>query len=173
MIVRKLSASDARSRSHPVQEDMLIQHGYWSIERAGAWMLLIIVVLTLLGLFSRGPLSTVQAGSQDGDLKVEYERFLRNGATFTMVVDVHGKPGAEQRLNIGGELLEGTTIEAIQPEPTSTATYLNSGLSLLVKPDAQGKVRIHFSLRADGVGLYRSTVSTQASKVELTQFIYP
>lgn len=173
MIARKLSPDDSRSRSYPVQEDMPIQRGHWSIERAGAWILLIIVLLTLLGLFSRGPLSNVQARSQAGDLQVEYERFLRNGATFTMVVDLHGQPGAERRLDIGGELLEGITIESIQPEPVSTSSYRNTGLSVLVKPDAEGNVRVHFSLRADGIGLYRSTVSTGSSQIELSQFIYP
>ncbi|WP_220814335.1 hypothetical protein [Pseudomonas paralcaligenes] len=166
-------ADEMRNRTHPVREHIGVQRVQWKLERAGGWILLGIMVLTLLGVFSRGPLSSATAVSPNGNLTVEYERFLRNGATFTMVISVRGNPGEMQRIDLSGEMLEGTTIESIQPSPDQVSTHRRTGFSLDIRPDAEGYARVHLSLRADGVGRYRSQVSNGSSKVDLAQFIYP
>jgi len=48
-------------------------------------VLVAVVILTLPGLFSRGPLSTVEAVSEQGDLKVEYERTYGQSGTHQEV----------------------------------------------------------------------------------------
>lgn len=45
------------SRADPVEEDLRLQRRVWRFERIGWVTLLIIVGLTLAGLFSKGPLS--------------------------------------------------------------------------------------------------------------------
>ncbi|CAN7169907.1 hypothetical protein LJR232_000236 [Aquipseudomonas alcaligenes] len=173
MSIPELSSEDLRDREHPVHECMRVQRHLWMLERIGAWLLLLIVLLTLLGLFSKGLLSSVEAMSPQGQLHVDYERFLRNGATSTLVIDLKGQPGETLDLKLEGEMLEGSTIESIHPQPVSGATHRGTGLSLQLRPDAQGHARIHLGLRADGVGLYDSRVIGNGESVDLTQFIYP
>lgn len=45
------------SRRDPVREDMALQRKVWRFERWGWYGLLLLVALTLGGLFSKGPLS--------------------------------------------------------------------------------------------------------------------
>ena len=50
----KLTEQEARSRSYPVQENMPVQQRLWLFERLGLWWMLLMVLLTLAGLFSKG-----------------------------------------------------------------------------------------------------------------------
>lgn len=169
----KLAESDAQSRTTPVVENIPAQQRLWRTERVGLWLMLAMVLLTLLGLFSKGPLSSRQVSSANGELKLEYERFVRNGATSTLVVDVQGKPDALVTVTFEGELLEGATVESITPTEQQAATYRGTGLQLQVHGDAQGRARLHLAIRADGVGPYRSAVMAAGQRLGLNQFIYP
>lgn len=169
----KLTEQDARSRSTPVQENMQVQQRLWTVERLGLWWMLAMVLLTLLGLFSRGPLSSSHVRAQQGQLVVHYERFLRNGASAMLVIDVQGQPDAELPLRIEGELLDGLTVESITPPVEHAATFSGIGMQLQARADANGRARVHLAVRADGVGLYRSVIDGGGGRLTLNQFIYP
>lgn len=62
-----LLEQEMQDREHPGAEDMSLQRKVWRFQRAGWYVLMAIVILTLLGLFSRGPLSTLEAVSDQGD----------------------------------------------------------------------------------------------------------
>lgn len=49
-----MRGNEADNRSGPVEEDMPLQLRVWRIERAGWYALLLLVMLALLGLFSKG-----------------------------------------------------------------------------------------------------------------------
>ena len=44
------------SRQQPVQEDMTMQQRVWRFERVGWYLLVVIVLLGLAGVFGNGPL---------------------------------------------------------------------------------------------------------------------
>jgi hypothetical protein len=169
----KLTEDEARSRSEPVQENMRVQQSLWRSERYGMWWMLAVVLLTLLGLFSKGLLSTTHQASAQGQLQVDYERFLRNGASSSMTIELHGEPGSELTLTIEGELLDGLSVEGITPPAEHAATYARSGMQLQLKADAQGTARVHLEVRADGVGRYHSVLAANGQRLTLNQFIYP
>ncbi|WP_225930804.1 hypothetical protein [Pseudomonas siliginis] len=98
---------DLRSRQFPVQEDMAYQLKVWRFERIGWYLLVLCMLLGLLGLFSRGVLSSQEARSDDGKVQVEYEMFHRNGSTNPLKLSVHTAPEATVELDIGGEMLDG------------------------------------------------------------------
>ncbi len=62
---------DFRDRSYPVEEDIGFQRKVWRFERIGWYALLLIIVLTLAGVFSKGPLSSKHAVSTDGNLSAD------------------------------------------------------------------------------------------------------
>lgn len=169
----KLTQQEAISRCRPVQENMPVQQRMWLVERLGVWWMLLMVLLTLAGLFSKGLLSTHQVRSVEGQLSVHYERFLRNGATSVLVIDVQGQPGATLPIAIEGELLDGLTVESITPPVQRAATFGNTGMQLQLIADAGGHARVHLAVRADGLGRYRSLIHGGAGSVRLSQFIYP
>lgn len=148
-----------------------MQRRHWAFERLAGVMVFSIIVLALLGMFSKGPLSASVAGS--GALKIEYQRFQRNGAASQMVIDALAEPGKNVRLNITGELLEAMTIESIHPMPVTSSTADHKGLSIVVTADEEGHVRAYLSLRADGLGLIRSQVESRGERIGFWQFIYP
>lgn len=171
--VGELRQDECADRAGPVREHMRIQKAHWRIERIGFYVLLLLILATLLGLFSKGPLSHAQDQTVSGSLALDYQRYLRNGATSSLVLMLRGPAGKDLDVQISGDLLEGVTIESMVPAPVTSASYEGSGLALRVRPDAEGRARVHLALRVDGVGLHRSRVSANGESLSLHQFIYP
>jgi len=162
-----------RNREFPVREDMAFQLKAWRFERVGWYVLVLLVILTLLGLFSRGPLSSREAHSSDGRLDVEYEMFHRNGSTNPIIVHLKGQPNAVLEVELGGEWLDGFDVQTLQPQPLRSASA-GQGMRVWVQADAQGHASLHLSLLAEGLGLYSSRITTPGgAAVSFDQFIFP
>lgn len=160
-------------RTYPIEEDLALQRRLWRFERVGWYGLCLIVLLALLGLFSKGPLSHKEVRNAEGTLLIQYQRFVRNGATSQLLLQARGAPAKPLELVLAGDLLEGFSIETIQPAPQLSASA-GQGVRLEVQPDSHGTARVHLSLRNAGVGLYREEVGLAGSEpVRFTQFIYP
>ncbi|MEQ7920353.1 hypothetical protein ABQX22_14255 [Xanthomonas sp. WHRI 1810A] len=168
-----LQDQEMQNRQHPVAEDFQLQRKVWRFQRVGWYVLLGVVVLTLLGVFSRGPLSSLTAVSTQGDLTVDYERFHRGGGANSMVIHTTGLPGTPVTLLISKAMLEGFSIESIQPQPLRSMGTPD-GLSLTVPADKQGRATLYLSWRSSGIGLFNSDISrVGGGHVPITQFIYP
>ncbi|UOK36108.1 hypothetical protein MJP36_16460 [Pseudomonas palleroniana] len=164
---------DWQSRTYPVEEDMTLQRKVWRFERVGWYALVLLMGLTLAGLFSKGPLSTGQARSADGQLHVEYQRFLRNGSSDGLVIHLQGQARETLEVEISGELLRGFNIEMLQPQPLKASTA-GEGVKLWVLSDDKGQATLHLTVRSDGVGSFETRVSrATGASVHLSQFIYP
>lgn len=164
---------EMQNRRHPVDEDMALQRRIWRFERIGWYVLVAIVLLTLCGLFSRGLLSSVTAISEQKDLTVEYERFHRNGGVNAMVIHSHGKPNATHALILGRAMMEGFSIDSIQPQPDSSGGVAQ-GLRVIVAGDEHGDSTLYLTWRSDGLGPVESIIALEgSSQISFTQFIYP
>ncbi|MGQ7958087.1 hypothetical protein ACUTAF_10320 [Pseudomonas sp. SP16.1] len=150
---------------------MPLQLWVWRIERAGWYALLLLVMLALLGLFSKGPLSDATVTGSLGHLQVDYQRFARGGATSQLVLTLR-ETATQAQIFISSELLEGYTIESIQPAPLAGSNGEQGGLRLAVATE-QGAARLSLILRAEGVGRFDSWIGAGGERVELNQFIYP
>ncbi|MFW9266079.1 hypothetical protein J3P80_12915 [Pseudomonas sp. D2-30] len=164
---------DHRSRQYPVCEDMAFQHKVWRFERVGWYALVLLVLLTLLGLFSHGPLSNSEIHSADGSIGVEYERFHRNGSTNPVIVRLKGAPNAVLEIELGGDWLEGFDVQSVQPTPMRSAAA-GPGMKLWLQADGQGQANLHLSLLSEGLGTYQSRIATpNGAVVTFSQFIFP
>ncbi|AJO78686.1 hypothetical protein [Pseudomonas sp. MRSN 12121] len=164
---------DLRPRQQPVREDMALQRKVWRFERLGWYALVLIVLATLAGAFSRGPLSDRDISSADGRLRVEYQRFLRNGSTDALTLHMRGSPGQRLELEIAGELLQGFSVETMQPDPLR-ASAAGAGMRLWVQADRDGQARLYLTLRSIGMGPHESRVTLAGSlPLTISQFIYP
>lgn len=161
------------SRVTPVREDLPLQRKVWRFERVGFVGLLLLIAVSLAGLFSRGPLSEQQVRTPDGRLQVQYQRFSRNGAQDDVVVTANGPPGQMLYLVLGSRWLEGLSIEALNPQP---APLKSQGRDLVVPmlADAHGSAVLYLTLRSDGIGLYRGHIGLQGGQtLDVNLFIYP
>ncbi len=164
---------DLQSREYPIREDMTYQLKVWRFERFGWYVLVLLMVLGLAGVFSRGLLSTRDVLSEDGKVRVKYEMFHRNGSTNAMKVSVSGTPQSQIELELAGEMLEGFSIESLQPQPLRSRSF-SQGMRLWVQTDKKGEATVYLILRGDGLGLFRSRVATPGTAgVKLDQFIFP
>ena len=169
----KGSHDDYKNRDYPVREDMACQIKVWRFERCGWYVLELLVVLGLCGMFSRGPMSSRDVKGSDGRLRVQYEVFHRNGSTNPMVISVIGAPDAMVELELSGALLDGFSIESMLPEP-GRASSVGEGMKLWLQADAQGRANLYMTLRGDGLGLFSTRVSSPgAAPVAMDQFIFP
>lgn len=161
------------SRTDPVEEDMEEQRRAWRFERIGLAVLVVLIALTLGGLFSKGPLSHMQLQSPDGRLQVEYERFSRNGAQDDVIVSSSGAPGEMRYLVLSREWLEGMSIESLNPQPANLTSEARD-LVIPMQADAQGVATLYLSMRSNGVGLYRGHIQLRnGPRLDTPKFIYP
>jgi hypothetical protein len=164
---------EMKDREHPVAEDIQLQRKVWRLQRVGWYVLLAVVILTLLGLFSRGPLSSLVAISESRDLTVEYERFHRSGGSNSMIIRTQGWPDQAVTVLIGKAMLEGFSIDSIQPQPMTSAGT-SDGLALTLMADKDGDATLYLSWRSSGVGLFKSEVGiVGGGHIPVIQFIYP
>ena len=164
---------DLHSRNYPVDEDMVLQRKVWCFERLGWYGLVALIGLTLAGVFSKGPLSSAEARSADGQLRVEYQRFLRNGSSDKLIVHLEGKPREPLEVEISGELLRGFEVEMLQPQPLK-ASAAGEGVRLWVLSDNAGQAIVHLTVRSDGVGSFTTRISLPTgASIGFSQFIYP
>lgn len=161
------------SRSAPIQEDMRMQQRVWRFERVGWYVLVLLVLMALVGLFGDGLLSDAEVTSRDGRVKVEYQRLSRSGTTDQMVITIRGNPGQPVKMHIGGSLLREASIETLQPEPVSS---LSQGRALLLElgTDKDGMATLYLTLRSESVGSLEGVVRVGSeSAVRFSTFLFP
>jgi hypothetical protein len=165
--------ADMRSREHPIREDMAYQLKVWRFERVGWYVLVLVVLMGLVGVFSRGLLSSRDVRSEDGKVRVEYEMFHRNGSTNSMKITLSSTSDSQVELELAGQLLEGFSVETLQPEPLRSRSS-SHGIRLWLQTDLDGQATLYITLRGDGLGFFRSRIASPGTNgVNLEQFIFP
>lgn len=170
--VRTTPVDEFVPRTYPIRDEIAFQRKSWRLERLGWFGLVLLMLLTLLGVFSKGPLSTRHISSADGTLHVEYQRFLRHGAHSRLIVTARSAPSGSAVLQFSAQLLEAFTLEGIHPEPQSSASR-QGGLLLESRADAQGGVTLYLALRPEALGPVEHSISLNGQTVQFVQFIYP
>lgn len=164
-------------REYPVAEDMAFQRLSWILERSG-WLLMVLLMLAALaGAFSQGLLSSTEASDPSGALKVEYERFHRNGASE--VIDVTAAPlsGSGTVLHLDAAFLRSFTIDSITPEPAEWRGD-EAGVALMFPAPEGRSSTVRFALRPERTGSVTSRMmlgppAEGGPAVDLKIFIYP
>ncbi|ACO77339.1 hypothetical protein AvCA_11080 [Azotobacter vinelandii CA] len=163
---------DFAPRSQPIADRIAYQRKTWRFERIGFGVLLVLVLLALTGLFSDGPLSRHSSSGPGQRLSVEYERFLRNGASSRIVLTARTRPSALATLRIDRALLRTHTIESLQPQPLFARSH-EGGLELVGQADERGRLTLYLTIRPESPGLVTNSAWFEGERVIFSQFIYP
>ncbi|WP_082056546.1 hypothetical protein [Pseudomonas sp. 10-1B] len=150
-----------------------MQQRVWRFERVGWYVLVVIVLLALAGLFGNGPLSDAEVVSQDGRVKVEYQRLSRSGTTDSLFITVQGPPGQPVMVELEGTLLRQASIETLQPEPLVSMSH-GPALLLQLGTSNDGMATLYLTLRSEHVGILEGIVRAGSnSAVHFSTFLYP
>jgi hypothetical protein len=159
-----------------LKDDPNFQRREWAVQRIASWLIVAFVVAAALGFFGSGGIfSHGRANADDGKLWIDYERFVRAGASARL--KIHSAAGIqdlqhhEVRLNRG--FFDAIRTERILPEPRETligsdkvtfrftAEAWRSGASLILDYQPQTPGRQVIAVQVD-----------QAPPVSFTQFTY-
>jgi hypothetical protein len=178
---------DQPRHSRPIHENIRLQNTYWIVERIGWCFLALVVVLALLGVFSRGILSDAKARRNGLPLVVEYERFQRVTALtrFRITIDEARKVLAQQdperqddvrqdevRLRLSPSFQNAYEIEAILPRSARSVSG-PEGLGLLFEPPESGAAIIVISVRPRDFGPVPLEFGIAGGALQFSVFIYP
>ena len=137
-----------------VGEDLDFQEKWWKFENAVWVFFALLLVLDLLGAFGRGVLAKAQATSDDGSLRLKYERIERTMTPSAMQVSFG--PGAQQngvyKLFVSGSLVQELGNQRIAPQPASSAIG-NGGITYTF-PAEGDSATVTFSLEPSAPGIY-------------------
>lgn len=135
------------------------QRREWRVERVGWVVIALLLVAAILGVFSNGPLSHTTSADPDGDVEVEYERFVRHMGKAELTVRIG--PSAVQdetaTVFISRDLIDSMRLEAISPQPEST-TGGRIGTTFEFSADADSPPVISITYRPDEIGVAEGTV---------------
>jgi hypothetical protein len=161
-----------RDRSFQLNQDLEFQRREWAVQRASWWVLTAFVAAAALGLFGDGPLSSARAGRAGAPLWVEYERFVRAGATTRLSVHARTSGRASLELLLPRAYFESFRIEQIVPEPASIAIRPGDvSLQFAVAPGAD-PLTIVLDLEPLRPGRQRGLFSAGGADVSVSQLVY-
>jgi hypothetical protein len=143
----------------------------WRVQRIGWVFVALFLVLAFAGLFGGGPLSHAHAQAATG--RIDYERFLRNGAPAELVITSAG--GGAQGVGsiaISADYLEAFRIERVTPEPT-TVRRVGAQLVYEFASASSGSV-ISFQIDPQQLWRHRAVVRIDnGPPLEIWQLTYP
>ncbi len=147
--------------------------GHSIAEKIAFALLVLFIVAAIVGLFGDGPLSRTAAASDDGQMRVAYQRFCRRVAQQTLDITLPTQPGVDSvELRIDAEYLRGVQITEIFPQPLSSTHHQTGAVRFAT--DGSGEpmnVRVH--LEAQHAGSQATRLSVGPRVVRIEQFVYP
>lgn len=156
-----------------LEVDVSHERSEWFVQRVGWSLMFLLVIAALLGFLGKGPFSDVQAGKVGDDLYIEYERFVRHEAPFS--IKIFCRPGSSNQftLSLDRAFLERSEIKDIQPTPMTTTV---AGAECIFTFSSFGDTNqlVTFRLESDSFGKLPNTVTLNAkARQQLNQFIWP
>lgn len=159
-----------------LDDDIDFQRRSWKFQRAGRFLMALLVVLALLGLFGGGPLSNATAGGEGAKLSIEYSRFARLSGTSTLRLRLApgAATGGEAKIRISREFLDGVQVDTITPEPTESEAGEEHTIFTFAIPDATQPAIIEFHFRPLKFGRLSADVGLVGeTRVRLAPLVYP
>ena len=145
----------------------------WRVQRIG-WMLLALLCgAALMGILGPGPASKRQAGKIGSELYIEYDRYIRSRAPYSIHVYCRPAVGDRFTLSLDRALFQSTEIRQIQPEPEK-ATAAGNQYEFLFNAKEGPEQLVTFHFEPDSIGDLSTTVSLNGKQShKIKQFVWP
>lgn len=157
-----------------LEQDLAFQQRSWRVQRV-AWIVLALIVMAgLAGVTGGGPLSRAAVATEDGRLRVEYERFVRMQAPSQLKL-YFGKEtvrGGEMRVWFDRGYIEQIKLDQIVPQPLRTEASADRLTYVFAATDGQaGALAIDLQLQRFGRASARLGVGD--ATLEFRQLVFP
>jgi hypothetical protein len=153
-----------------VGSDLTFQRRWWRFERVIWLLFLTIVILDAVGFFGRGWAAKAERQTQDGKIRVKYERVERYRTPSLLTVEFG--PSAihdgKVQLWVSETLLKALGNQRISPQPATSV--VGGGGVFYTFPATVSPVSVEFALEPSSPGRYPLTLRMPGSE-ELTMNI--
>jgi hypothetical protein len=153
-----------------IDQALSFQRRFGRVQRVAWWLLAVIPVAAIAGLFGNGLFSDVTAGSERAGGTVTYERFGRLTADTELELQF-ARPSRTTDVAISRAFLDRYDTSLVRPEPVRVRTLADAVVFTFAAAPAG---RATFVLQPDAVGSSSGTVTfTDGTPVRVKQLVYP
>ncbi len=145
----------------------------WRLQRVACIALALLVASALAGLFGPGPVSYRTARSEDGQLAVAYQRFVRRGATSEVEVTVRQPPPGDVNVAIARDYLSKVNVSSIMPRPDEVRTEPGQVVFVFPVQPNVSDFAVVFGVASDTIGSMSATAAFDGATSHFRQFSYP
>ena len=143
----------------------------WRLQHLGWALVTALVIAGAAGVFGSGPLSATTR-SVDG-LSLEFDRFVRRGAPFSLRAILTVPPGAsEARVSLSRRYFDGIRIESMLPSPIQVVSGPEAVTFVFAVADRASALTLDIHCEALKAGLLKGDVGAGASHLRFTQFAW-
>jgi hypothetical protein len=153
-----------------IDQALTFQQRFGRVQRVAWWLLALVPVAAIAGLFGGGLFSDATAGSGRARVTVTYERFGRLTADTELQLKFAG-PARTTDVAISRAFLDRYDTSEVRPQPLRVRTLANAIVFTFAAAPAG---RATFSLTPAEVGSSRGTVAVRGgTPVTVKQLVYP
>jgi hypothetical protein len=153
-----------------IDQALDFQRRFGRVQRVAWWLLAVVPVAAIAGLFGGGLFSEVTAGSEGARVTVTYERFGRRTADTELELEL-ARPSRTTDVAISRAFLDRYDTSDVRPEPLRVKTLADAVVFTFA---AAPRGRATFFLQPKGLGSSSGTVTvTGGTSVHITQLVYP
>lgn len=165
-----MQTKDIEKIRHSLQLDEKLRHQVngWKAQKIGFAAIAIIIVLTALGLFGNGQLSSTTI--EQRSITLEYDRFLRYEKELNIYWRLSGDK--ETTFQIPIQYLDYFKIENVVPD--GYETNISDGyVNYTFIADQPAEIIVHFYLNPQKTGSISGAWIVNDQSFQITHFIYP
>jgi hypothetical protein len=145
-----------------IEQDPPFQERDWRVQHMGWIVMLVIIILALLGLFGRGPLTETTIG-QPSDLQIAYDRVARAGAPTDLDVTIGSRAFANAldttvTVWVTRKFAMAMQEQAIIPRPHTVTSYTDSITYTFLRSPNADSIHIHFHYSPEGFGVHTGSM---------------
>lgn len=155
------------------EAELAFHDRYYRLGTLGRELLALLILAVGLGIVGSGPLSWSDA--TEGDLTVEYERFMRRGAPWTMRVDAAAPEDEVLHVVVSRPFHHTQKLTSVTPQPDSVTVSSDVVTYVFGAGTTSGRVTVDFHFTADSIGWESADVGIAGGgpRVEFRQLMYP
>lgn len=147
----------------------------WRVQRFAWGLWVALVAAALAGLLGAGPLSSTSRSSDDGEVRLSYNRFVHYHSPESLEVTLQLTSDDTVQLKLAQEFLSRVQIERIHPEPIRSELADDGVVFVFARsPGASGSLHIVFHLQYERYGMAEGTIEHLGhGAVAFQQWVYP
>lgn len=159
------------------RENIAFVEREWIASRIGVVAMVLIVLMSLAGVFSVGPISWAAKSERESGVTLRYEKLVRRGGPTELQISLPGDladGSGTVSLWISDKYLQLVTIEKVVPQPDK-ATSASSGVLYdfpIAGPDQD--LDVTFTITPRSIWLRTGSLGlVDGERIDFRQFFYP